>query len=293
MDQHLSVFVKVVQLKSFSKAAEELHMTQPAVSQYILSLERTIGAKLLDRSNKFVRLNRAGEIVYHHAVEILGMYQRMNDLVRDLSETASGKLSIGASYTFGEYVLPHIISRLRKSYPNIHPSISIGNTKEIFERVEARRLDVGIVEGTFDRKRLYSECLAKDRMYIYAFANHPAVGKQHIQLSDLREETWIVREVGSGTREAVERMFESYKMQPLHRLEFGSTQIVKESVEAGLGITLLSEWAVKKELSLGTLCTIPVIGMPMERQFSIITQTTSFRTKAMDVFWELARESVE
>lgn len=106
MDQALEVFVTVVEKGNFTRAAEELLMTQPAVSQYIRALERSLGTRLLDRSNKYVRLNKAGEIVYHHAKEILGLYTRMNTLVDDVMHRASGDLSIGSSYTFGEYLLP-------------------------------------------------------------------------------------------------------------------------------------------------------------------------------------------
>src|SRR5699024_11676037 len=105
MDQHLYVFVTVVEKENFSRAAEELHMTQPVVSQYIQSFERTMGSKLLERTNKYVRLNKAGEIVYHHAKEILGLYTKMHELIDDVTNKTSGALAIGASYTFGEYIL--------------------------------------------------------------------------------------------------------------------------------------------------------------------------------------------
>lgn len=146
MDQHLHVFVTVVEKGSFSRAAEELHMTQPAVSQYIKLLEQTYGETLLERSTKFVRLNKAGEIVYYHAKEIVGLYTKMQSLMDDLSNRASGPLSIGASYTFGEYVLPHFIAKLLEEFPLIKPRIVIGNTKEIAKLVVGHQLDVGIIE---------------------------------------------------------------------------------------------------------------------------------------------------
>ncbi|MFK4997235.1 LysR family transcriptional regulator [Bacillus sp. N9] len=121
MDQHLRVFVIVAEKQNFSRAAEELHMTQPAVSQYIRALEDKIGTRLLERTNKYVRLNKAGEIVYHHAKEIIGLHTKMQNLVDDLVNKVSGPLSIGASYTYGEYVLPHIIANLKRlsRYPSL------------------------------------------------------------------------------------------------------------------------------------------------------------------------------
>ncbi|RKD22842.1 transcriptional regulator [Ammoniphilus oxalaticus] len=292
MNQHLVVFVKVVDLKSFSQAAEQLHMTQPAVSQYIQSLERLMGVKLLDRTSKMVRLNKAGEIVYHHAVEILGLYSRMQSLVDDLSNTASGTLSIGASYTFGEHVLPHIIAKLSKQYPHIKPTITIGNTKEISDLVRNHQLDIGIVEGNFNQRQLSVENFAEDLMYIFTSAEHPFTQLEMITAAELKEETWIVREVGSGTREAAEKMFVSFGFIPVKVLEFGSAQLIKESVEAGLGITLLSQWATQKELSLGTLSIVNIQGMPIRRKFSIVTHSATFQTKAMEVFKKIAQTSI-
>src|SRR5699024_11548486 len=122
-------------------------MTQPAVSQYIRTFESRMGTRLLERTNKYVRLNKAGSIVYHHAKEILGLYTNMQHLVDDLVNKASGPLSIGASYTFGEYVLPPILADVQRIYPEIQPTLHIGNTAEIANLVATHQLDVGIVEG--------------------------------------------------------------------------------------------------------------------------------------------------
>lgn len=290
MDQPLRVFVTVVEKENFSRAAEELHMTQPAVSQYIRSLERTIGTRLLERSNKFVRLNKAGEIVYHHAKEILGLYTNMQDLVDDLLHTASGSLSIGASYTFGEYVLPHIVAHLHDQYPLIKPSITIGNTSKIATLTASRQLDIGIVEGAFKHEKLHIEPFAEDAMFIIAAANHRLVKKEKVTMEDLKRETWIVREVGSGTREATDKMFDDLKLEPIDLIEFSSTQMIKEAVEAGIGISLLSHWALRKELTLDKLRLVKTDGMPFKRQFSIVKQATPFETKALQVFLQMVRE---
>lgn len=264
-------------------------MTQPAVSQYILSLERAVGTRLLERSNKYVRLNRAGEIVYHHAREILGLYTRMQSLVDDLMNTPSGRLTIGASYTYGEYVLPHVVATMRKHYPAITPTITIHNSTVIAEQVGNRQLDVGIVEGEYVDDRMCIEPFADDRMYLIASANHPLAARETVEVADLAGETWIVREEGSGTREAAEKMFRQLNIAPAKRMEFGSTQVIKESVEAGLGISLLSYWAIRKERKLGTLCTLKVPGMPVTRHFSLLTKSNEFRTKALDIFMDLLR----
>ncbi len=287
MKQQLQVFIEVVEQKNFSKAARILHMTQPAVSQYIQALEDNIGSRLLERTNKYVRLNKAGEIVYDHAKEILGLYTRMQSLVDDLTHKASGELSIGASYTFGEYVLPHLIAQMQDRYPLIRPKIVIDNTNRIERLVMSHQLDVGIIEGEEKLEGLEIKPFADDALFIVASVNHWSTKKNKIELVDLCNETWIVRERGSGTRDAVDKMFEDMSFFPENLVEFGSTQIIKETVEAGLGVTLLSDWTIKKELELETLKILKIQGFPVTRKFSLVTQSTPFQTKALEVFIEI------
>jgi len=291
MDQQLKVFVTVAEKKNFSRAAEALYMTQPAVSQYIRTLEENIGVRLLDRTNKYVNLNQAGEIVYHHAKEIIGLHTRMQLLVDDLINQATGPISIGASYTFGEYVLPYIIATMKEIYPDIHPVVNIGNTAKIAHEVMHHQLDIGIVEGHFKQeKKLNIETFAEDEMVIVAHPSHPYAKKNHhITIKDLENETWLLREAGSGTREAIEKMFQQQGITPTEKIEFGSTQPIKMGIEAGLGISLLSKWAIQKEINNGDLQILNMEGMPFTRQFSFLT-ASPFQTKALRVFIELIRQ---
>ncbi|WP_284140773.1 LysR family transcriptional regulator [Virgibacillus sp. LDC-1] len=290
MDQHLLVFVTVVQNESFSKAAKELHMTQPAVSQYIRILEESLGARLLERTNKYVRLNKTGEIVFHHAKEIIGLYSKMQHLVEDVTNKPQGDITIGASYTFGEYVLPHILSVLQKKYPAIQPTVTIANTKTIAEHVESHQLDVGIVEGELTDKELIEEKLAEDYMVVVASQKHPLLEKEIVTSEALEKERWILREEGSGTRDASEKVFAQLEINPSKRIHFSSTQPIKEAVEAGLGVSLLSKWAIQKELRNGDLKVLEIEGLPLTRQFSIITNAV-YQTKALEVFVDLLRKN--
>lgn len=291
MDQHLHVFISVAEKQNFSRAAEDLHMTQPAVSQYIRALEDNIGTRLLERTNKYVHLNKAGEIVYHHAKEILGLYTNMQTLVDDLTNKANGPLSIGASYTFGEYVLPHIIAKLKQLYPDIDPTVTIGNTSEIAGLVSKHQLDVGIVEGHFSEQQLTVEKFAEDYMVVVASPDHALINKKKdVEISGLENETWIVREQGSGTREAIEKMFHLFDFTPAKRMNFGSTQPIKEAVEADLGVSLLSQWAIQKELRNGDLKMIAIKGLPFTREFSFVTKSP-FQTKALEIFISLLRNN--
>jgi LysR family transcriptional regulator, transcriptional activator of the cysJI operon len=279
LDQQLKVFVTVVDKRNFSRAAEELHMTQPAVSQYIKSLEESLGTKLLERNNRSVEMNKAGEIVYHHAIELLNLYSKMNYLLDDLTNRASGKLTIGASYTYGEYVLPHVIASIREKYPLITPAVTIGNSREIGDLVYSHQLDVGIIEGDYPARDMKVDSFTQDEMVIVAAPSHKNVGHG----STLENEMWIVREEGSGTREATEKMWELLSIVPSQKMAFGSTQLIKESVEAGIGIGILSKWTIRKELKLGTLKILELPNFRYTRTFSILMRSP-FQTKVLEVF---------
>ncbi|MCH5584409.1 LysR family transcriptional regulator [Shimazuella sp. AN120528] len=289
MDYHLKVFVTVAEKKSFSRAAEELNLTQPAVSQYIRALEHSIGAKLLDRTNKYVRLNQIGEIVFHYAKEILGLYTKMQYLVDERNKKASGPIAIGASYTFGEYILPYVIANLQKAYPAISPSITINNTKEIIDLLLSHQLDIGIIEGPFKGKKLATEIIAEDNMVVTASPDHHLIKKKKVvTISDLEKETWIIREEGSGTRTATDEFFRKHLIEPKKCMEFGSTQVIKESVQAGIGISLLSQWAIKKDLRHNYMKIVKIKGLPFKRYFSIVTNNT-YQTMALKTFMETLR----
>src|SRR5699024_6617754 len=187
---------------------------------YIRTLEEQIGSRLMERSNKYVHLNKAGEIVYHHGKEILGLYERMQHLVDDLTNKASGSLSIGASYTFGEYVLPRIIAKMRELYPAVKPTVTIGNTAKIASLVESHQLDIGIVEGNFKNRSLIQEVFAEDEMVIVASPAHPLAHMKKIEKPALMQQTWVVRETGSGTREATDKLFSGFHISPARLMHY-------------------------------------------------------------------------
>lgn len=296
MNKALLTFMAVAEQRSFTRAAGLLHMTQPAVSQYIQTLERSLGAKLLDRTNKYVQLNKAGEIVYHHAKEIVGLYTRMTNLLDDLQHTAGGPLVIGASYTFGEYILPRLLTRLLADYPDIEPSLQIANTKDIIALTAKRQLDVGIVEGERKGKEAGNirwMTFAEDDMVLVAAPDHPVLQNKQPEPVKFGAYPWIVREEGSGTREMQQKAFGTLGIQPDRLIVMGSTQAVKEAVEAGLGLSLLSRHALRKELAAGSLASVPCAGFPLKRRFSLILPDSAFQTKAVERFVALVRESAD
>ncbi|QMT17311.1 LysR family transcriptional regulator [Planococcus maritimus] len=290
MNQALEVFIKVAEEKNFSNAAKRLHMSQPAVSQYIRGLEEELGVQLLERTNKYVRLNKAGEIVYQHAIKMAKIDERMRHLVEDLSTVAAGKLAVGASYTFGEYILPSILARLKEAFPHIEVEVTIGNTASIAEAVSKHVLDIGIVEGHHkEHVQLHTEIFAEDQMVIFASVHHPLVRRGgKVAMAELQEQEWVLREEGSGTREAAENIFAEHRFRPATFMQFSSTQPIKAMIEAGTGVSVLSEWAIEKEVRHGELAILDVEGMPYPRKFSLVTNS-HFQTKALSVFIDMVK----
>lgn len=282
MDQTLVAFVSVVEAGSFTGAAERLHLTQPAISQHVRSLERRLGARLLERGRNGVLPNRAGEIVYQHCREILMLNARMQRLVHDLQSAAQGPLAIGASFTFGEYVLPAVLASFLKAHPAVVPTVAIGNSASVAEGVLAMRLDVGIVEAQLQFDGLLIETLGEDQMVLIAQADSGPLDEEP-DPATLNEQTWIVREHGSGTRDVSDECFRRWGLAP-RTLEFSSTQAIKESVAAGLGISLLSEWAVRAERELRTLRILATPHGPVRRALFLVTRRSAFQTKATEVF---------
>ena len=286
MDQRLAVFVAVVDHEGFSRAAVALHMTQPAVSQQVQALERELGVSLLERTNKFLHLTSAGEIVYEHARQITELEARMRRYVSDLTHVASGPLALGASYTIGEYVLPRILATLHARYPLVTPTVSIANTQRIAERVAARQLDLGLVEGDVMPQGAHVERLFDDTLTIIAPPEHPLSHQSRIAPDALATETWIVRESGSGTRAVSDAFLAQHGLNAAPRLELSSTQMIKEAVAGGMGVALLSRWATHKDVRMGALAELDVRGTPCVRAFSALTLRSRFQTKALAVFLE-------
>lgn len=288
MDQLLRVFTTVAEQKSFTRAAEHLHMTQPAVSHYIRLLEQKMDVKLLERTNKYVRLTKVGEMIYHQAIDILGRYTRMERSVDDIKFTARGPLLIGSSYTYGEYYLPYKLATILQSYPLLEPTITIKNSHKIIDLLRNHHIDIGIIEGSApdEEESIKVIPFAHDHLSIVVPYEHSLAYYENLSPSLLREETWLLREEGSGTREVQEKGFHQLGFSPKKSIILGSTQAIKGGIEAGLGISLLSEGAVRNELEVKKAITLDVTGFPLERTFSLITLQMAFYTKAIEILIE-------
>lgn len=294
-DRRLQVFHTVARLLSFTKAAETLHMTQPAVTFQIRQLEEYFNTRLFDRTHNRISLTAAGERVFEYADKIISLYAEMESKVRDLTGDVSGIVIIGASTTIAEYVLPSLLGEFKELHPNINIRLKVSNSVGIVHMVEDNSIDVGIVESPIQNKNLVVEVCWHDKLVVICPPNHPLAKKAAIGVEDLQAYPFVCREEGSGTREFILEYLQRSGMQygDLNiSLEVGNPEAVKSAVEAGLGISIVSQATIVKELKLGTLVSRP-LNPQIERPFSIVYQRQKFRLRAIDEFMKFAHDHCE
>ncbi|MFC1680581.1 LysR family transcriptional regulator [Pseudomonadota bacterium] len=294
-DRRLQVFYTVARLLSFTKAAESLHMTQPAVTFQIRQLEEYFNTRLFDRTHNKISLTEVGEEVFSYAERIIGLYTEMDNQVRKLTGDVVGVLVIGASTTIAEYRIPTVLGEFQKKYSNVKLRLKVSNTVGIVHMVENNEVDVGIVEAPVYNKNLVLKTCWCDQLMVICRPDHDLAGYETVGIEHLLPYAFIGREEGSGTREVIASYFDEFsqKYSSLKAsMEFGSPESVKSAVEAGLGISIISESTLSKELKLGTLTAIP-LNPPMKRPFSIVYQRQKFRLRAMEEFLEFTEEFCE
>ena len=273
--RHLETFCRVADLKSFSKAGDDLFLTQPTVSGHILSLEHSLSLRLFDRTGREVRLTKAGEVFLRYASKILSSRKDLLNALSEYSQGIRGELSMGASTTPGEYLLPKLMGHFKKEHPHFTLSLKIADTKEVAQLVLEGDVEYGMIGGKLNHNFLHYEKYEEDEIIVVAPSGHPLTKKKKADLTDLLKEPWIIREEGSGTQMAVEKGLRK-KGKSLKQfnvvMEMGSTSAVKEGVKAGLGLAFISKRAVEEELKQGLFSRIHVEGIdPISRQLYIVS----------------------
>lgn len=286
-DHKLKVFCTVAETKSFSKTSEIIHLTQPAVSLQIQALEEVYESKLFDRSSGTISLTPSGEILYRYAKEILGLYAKAEKDIGKITGLIKGSIKIGTGTTVGNYILPSVIVDFKKTHPKIKIHVVIGNTKRMVELLNSGVIDFGILCDTKPSAKLVVEPLLTDELFIIAPPFHIWAKKKVISIVEVAKEPCVLREEGSATREIFERYFSDHGFSvndiPV-ALILGSIGSVKEAVERGMGVSIASKWAIRKEIKNGTLkMLVPKEGR-MQRKFSLVMQKNSVLTHAVDEF---------
>jgi DNA-binding transcriptional LysR family regulator len=294
-DRRLQVFHTVARLLSFTKAAETLHMTQPAVTFQVRQLEEYFNTRLFDRTHNRISLTEAGARVFQYSDKIFELYGEMENAVREMTGEISGSLTIGASTTIAEYMLPALLGDFRAKYPDVSIHLKVSNTDGIVSMVENNTIDLGVVEAPVSNKNLVVDECRRDNLVAIVPPGHPKAGRKRITLDELLEYPFICREEGSGTREVIaEYMNTSPDCNACMNvaMELGSPEAVKGAVEAGMGISVVSNATIQKELRLGTLVAIE-LDPPLERPFSFVHQKQKFRVRVMEELLEFARAYCE
>jgi DNA-binding transcriptional LysR family regulator len=273
--RHLETFCRIAGLKSFSKAADDLFLTQPTVSGHILSLERSLSLRLFDRTSREVRLTKAGKVFLEYASKILSCRKDLLNALSEFSEGIRGDLSLGASTIPGEYLLPKLMGDFRREHPHFIISLKIADTKEIVQYVLQDGVEFGIIGARLNHPSLHYEKYEEDEIIVVAPSGHPLTRKKRANLEELLKEPWIIREEGSGTQIASEKALRK-KGKSLKQfnvvMEMGSTSSVKEGVKARLGLAFISRRATEEEVRQGFLSRIDVEGIdPILRQIYIVS----------------------
>jgi DNA-binding transcriptional LysR family regulator len=273
--RHLETFCRVANLKSFSKAADDLFLTQPTVSGHILSLEQSLSLRLFDRTSREIHLTKAGEVFLKYASKILSSRKDLLNALSEFSQGIKGELSLGASTIPGEYLVPKLMSDFKKEHPHFIICLKIADTKEIVQYVLQDNVEFGIIGAKVNHPSLHFEKYEEDEIVVVAPSDHPLTRKKRVNIDELLKEPWIIREEGSGTQMAVEKALRK-KGKSLKQfrvaMEMGSTSSMKEGVKAKLGLAFLSKRATEEELSQGSLSRIDVEGIePISRQIYLVT----------------------
>lgn len=269
----LEVFCKVVELKSFTRTAEAVLLSQPTVSEHIRNLEEEIGQKLVDRLGREVEPTPVGQLLYEYAKKILRLQQEAIQAVEQYSGNLIGRIMIGSGTIPGTYILPHLIGAFRREYPDIKATLRIAGSRLIAKEVLSGDLEFGVVGAKWNDTSLLWDEIFYDQLTVVVSAEHRWAGQEYITIDELFTEPFILRELASGTRRVVEQIFQEhgYKMAQLQEVaEIGSTSAVKEAVRAGLGVAILSTMAVADDVRCGSLATVTLQGVTMERPFYLI-----------------------
>jgi DNA-binding transcriptional LysR family regulator len=267
----LKVFRVVANHLNFSRAAEELLLTQPAVTQQIKALEDEYGVSLFDRSGGHIALTPSGEALLPYAEKIKEIADEAYAAVSAASGRLGGQLALGASQTIGQYLLPNLVAGFLRENPRISVTAISGNTDTILEALVAHRIQLALIEGPAMRKDIHVEPFMEDQMVLVVPSSHEWADHE-IEIDSLRDAPLLMREFGSGSRRVVENALSQagLKKKDLKtRMELDSTEGLLSAVEAGLGVTFVSRWTVRNQLSLGTLKLARVRGLKLSRMFSI------------------------
>lgn len=292
-DRRLQVFHTVAKQLSFTKAAELLFMTQPAVTFQVKQLEEHFNTRLFERSHGKISLTPAGELAFDYAERILNLTAEMEARISELTGQVSGPLLIGASTTIAEYMLPRLLGEFKQKHPETQARLTVANSETIERKVADHTLDIGLIESPSHHPNLVTQVCCEDELVMICAPFSDLAKLSTVTPDQIAAQPYISRETGSGTRECIDEFFRSngVNLDEMNLvMELGSREAIKGAVAAGLGVAIVSGTTVAKEVRLGELVAIP-LQPPLRRQLSLVYPQEKFRSKLLQSFLEFLESS--
>jgi len=290
--QQMESLVRLVEERSFSRAALRMNLTQPSLTKHIKNLEDLINARVVNRKNRDISLTPEGRIVYDCAKRLFKMIDEAGEKLLRASESESGDIYISASTIHATYILPHVLTDFKSKYKSVHCYVKTSDSEETINKMLDDEAEIGFIGKNTGNRKLYAKALWKDRIILSVPSSHPWSGRSDVTLDEVFQEPFIIRERGSATRSIVEEYLANNKEQGLSGMniicELGSSEAVKEAIIAGLGISLISVHAVKRELARGILLEIPIKECVIERDIYLIYKRSFSLMKHHKLFMDFA-----
>lgn len=285
----LEAFEAVAANRSFTRAAEALYVTQPAVTRQIASLERALKTRLFDRLGKVVQLTTAGEALHRYAAEILRLTHEAESAVCDVVAGLAGKLSVGANSTTATYLLPPLLSRFRELHPGVELAVHTGASAQVVDMVSANEVDVGVVTGYSHQEGLLDTPLTQYLTVVVVFPGHPlSLIGQSVFAGQLAGSPLILMEEGTNLRRYVDRLLSAAGVEERVTMELDNVEAIKKMIEAGLGISLLPLISVEAEVAAGRLVALPLADVPnAQRRITAIYRQDKYLTASLKSFLHL------
>ncbi|WP_300349520.1 LysR family transcriptional regulator [Clostridium sp.] len=282
----LKIFFETAKCLNMTKVAKSMYISQPSISQAVAELENDLNVKLFDRIGKKLYLTHEGEIYFEYSRRILNLYEEANNTIKNSVSGQKGKIVIGASTTIGIYILPEIIKEFNELYKNIEISLIIENTQIIEKLIMENKVDIALVEGYVTSTELEVQSVGKDELVFIANPKNTIFLKDEITLDDLEKEKFIMRELGSGTREIVENYLKNNGCNYNIHMELGNTEAIVRIVESGLGIACVSFKAIGDRINNGSIKDIKIQNVKVSRDLYLIYHKDKFISKNMEIFIE-------
>lgn len=267
--RQLSIFAKVAELLSFTKAANSLHLSQPAVSIQVKQLESSVGIPLYEQIGKKIQLTDAGREIYQYTRAIFELFEEMEDVLDSLKGVDTGRLDIAVASTVN-YFAPKLLAAFSHEYPGIDLSLNVTNRMHLMELLESNQTDIVLMGRPPDNLDLESAPFMDNPLVIIAPPGHPLENEKSIPVEQLAEETFVMREEGSGTRLAMERFFREHSLNIHTGMQMTRNEAIKQAVRAGMGLGVVSIHTIELELETGRLIILDVAEFPIQRHWYMV-----------------------